>query len=154
MFTVAIVYEYDPLGSLNVIVVPVPEYDCPLLKLTYHVVPDGNPDSVNVTVYVTRLNVIPIFTFAPFTVMVPEDCDVVYPLTEPIEYEYVPFGIENVIVFVVEDLVIPFSVTDHEVPDGRPDSVNVTVYVTRLNVIATFTFAPLTVNVPDDGFGA
>ena len=66
-------YEYDPLGSLNVIVVPVPEYDLPLLKLTYQVVPDGSPFSVNVTVYVIRLNVIPIFTFAPFAVNVPGD---------------------------------------------------------------------------------
>ena len=72
MFTVAIVYEYDPLGSLNVIVVPVPEYDCPLLKLTYHIVPESNPFSVIVIVY-TGVNVIPIFTFAPFTVNVPDD---------------------------------------------------------------------------------
>ena len=60
--------------------------------------------------------------------MVPENGDTVYPETEPIEYEYVPFGTENVIVFVVEDSVVPFSVIDHEVPDGRPDSVNVIEY--------------------------
>jgi hypothetical protein len=62
------VYEYVPLGSLNVIVVPVPEYDCPLLKLTYHIVPEGNPDSVNVTVYVTSEKVIDCETGAPLTV--------------------------------------------------------------------------------------
>ena len=73
MFTVAMVYEYVPFGSENVIVFVVDENDCPLLKLTYHIVPDGNPLSVNVTVYVTRLNVIAIFTFAPFTVNVPDD---------------------------------------------------------------------------------
>ena len=150
MFTVAIVYEYDPLGSLNVIVLVVDENDCPLLKLTYHKVPVGSPFSVNVIVY-TGVNVTAIFTFAPFTVMVPDDGDVVYPLTEPIEYEYVPIGIENVIVFVVEDLVISFSVTDHDVPDGNPLSVNVTVYVTRVNVIAKFILNPFTVMLPDDG---
>jgi len=60
--------------------------------------------------------------------MVPEDGDAVYPDIEPMVYEYVPFGTENVIVFVVEDLVVPFSVIDHDAPDGRPDSVNVTEY--------------------------
>jgi len=73
LFTVAIVYEYVPLGSLNVIVLVVDENDCPLLKLTYHLVPNGNSFSVNVTVYVTRLNVIATFTFAPLTVNVPDD---------------------------------------------------------------------------------
>ena len=73
MFTVAIVYPYVPFDSLNVIVVPVPEYDCPLLKLTYHKVPDGNPFSVNVIEYVTRVNVIATFTFPPFTMNVPDD---------------------------------------------------------------------------------
>ena len=40
-----------------------------------------------------------------------------------------PLGFENEIVFVVDDSVFPFNVTDHEVPDGRPDSVNVTAYI-------------------------
>ena len=127
MFTVAIVYEYVPFGSLNVIVVPVPEYDCPLLKLTYHIVPDGNPPSVNVIVYVIKVNFIAIFTFAPFIIMVPEDGDARYPDIEPMVYEYVPLGSVNVIVLVKEDCIVPFKVTDHDVPDGRPDSVNVTV---------------------------
>lgn len=30
---------------------------------------------------------------------------------------------------VVDDSVCPLSVALHDVPDGRPDSVNVTVYV-------------------------
>ncbi len=50
---VAMVYEYVPFGSLNVIVEFVDENDCPLLKLTYHFVPDGSPFSVNVMLYVT-----------------------------------------------------------------------------------------------------
>ena len=142
-----------PLGSENEIEDEDDDDSAPL-RVTFHVAPEGRPVSVNVTVYVTRLNVIPIFTFAPFTVMVPEDCDVVYPLTEPIEYEYVPFGTENVIVFAAENSVVPFSVTDHGVPDGNPFSVNVTVYVftgTGVNVTAIFTFAPFTVMVPEDG---
>ena len=60
--------------------------------------------------------------------MVPEDGDTVYPDTDPIVYEYVPFGTENVIVSVVDDFVVPLNVTDHEVPDERPDSVKVTEY--------------------------
>ena len=50
--TLLVVYEYVPLVNENVYDVPViaPE-STPLLRLTYHVVPEGNPDSVNVTVY-------------------------------------------------------------------------------------------------------
>jgi len=36
----------------------------------------------------------------------------------------------------IDVLVVPLKAIDHDVPDGRPDSVNFTVYVTRLNVIA------------------
>ena len=96
-------------------------------------------------VTVTGENVINSFTFAPFTVSDPEDGDIVYPDTAPMEYEYVPLGSENEIVFVVDDSVFPFNVTDQDVPDGRPVSVNVTEYLTWVKVIATFTFAPLTV---------
>jgi len=38
--------------------------------------------------------------------MNPENCDAVCPDTEPMEYEYVPFGTENVIVSVVDDSVV------------------------------------------------
>ena len=41
--------------------------------------------------------------------------------------------------------------TYHVDADGRPDSVNVTVYVTFENVIVSETGAPLTVNEPEDG---
>jgi len=74
-------------------------------------------------------NVILIGILFPFTVTDPFKLDAVYPDTDPMEYEYVPFGTENVIVSVVDDSVVPFKVTDHVVPDGRPDSVNVTEYV-------------------------
>ncbi len=61
----------------------------------------------------------------PFTVTDPVELDIVYPDIDPIVYEYVPLGSVKVIVDVVEDCVDPLSVTDHDVPDGRPDSVNV-----------------------------
>ena len=51
------VYEYVPLGSEKDIDVPVPENDCPLVRFTYHVVPEERPVSVNVTLYVTSENV-------------------------------------------------------------------------------------------------
>jgi len=41
-------------------------------------------------------------------------------------YGYVPFGSENVIVLVVEAWLVPFRVTDHDVPGGSPDSVKLT----------------------------
>ena len=103
----------------------------PLVKLTYHTVPDSNPDSVNVTLYfdtvtLTAVNVTDFEILIPLTVTDPLDGDTVYPDTVPIVYEYVSFGSENVMVFVVEDSVVPLRVTDHDVPDGRPVSVNVT----------------------------
>ena len=90
----------------------------------------------------------------PLTDIDPDDGDDVYPDIGPILYAYVPFGSVNVIVLFVDVSVVPFNVTDHDVPDANPVSVNATVYVTRLNVIETFTFAPFTVNVPVDGLGA
>jgi hypothetical protein len=56
----------------------------------------------------------------------------------------VPFGSGNVIVPVVDVFRVPFKVTDHEVPDGRPLSVNVTAYVTSVNVTDTATGPPFT----------
>ena len=93
-------------------------------------------------------------TFFPLTVRVPEDVDMLYPEILPIEYEYVPLVMENVIVLVLEDSVVPFRVIDHEVPDGRPVSVKVTEYVTSLN--ATTIVAgeePSTLADPEDGGG-
>jgi len=43
--------------------------------------------------------------------------------------EYVPLGTVNVIEDDVDDNVDPLNVTDHDVPDCRPDSVNVTEYL-------------------------
>jgi hypothetical protein len=66
--------------------------------------------------------------------------------------EYVPFDSVNVIVLVdVVCRVVP-NVTDHEPPVGKPDAVNVTVYVgTEVNTTLCSTFSPLTVIVPLDG---
>ena len=47
-------YEYDPFVRENAYDNPViaPDF-IPFVKLTYHAVPDGRLDSVNVTVYFT-----------------------------------------------------------------------------------------------------
>ena len=42
-------------------------------------------------------------------------------------YVYVPFGSVNVRVGAVDALATPSSVTDHDVPEGNPVSVSVTV---------------------------
>ena len=80
-------------------------------------------------VVVVGLNVIARFTFAPLTFIFPKEGDAEYPGTDPIVYEYVPFGTKNVFVSVVEFYIAPFKVTDQNLPDGRPDSVNVTAYI-------------------------
>jgi hypothetical protein len=51
-----------------------PDDVCPV-KFTYHDVPDGRPDSVNVTVYLTKGNDTDLETDPPFTVKEPEDGD-------------------------------------------------------------------------------
>jgi hypothetical protein len=60
----------------------------------------------------------------------------------------------NVIELPLESAVDPFSVTDHDVPEGRPVSVNVTEYSPAgigVNVIARVTPAPFTGTSPEDG---
>jgi hypothetical protein len=58
----------------------------------------------------------------------------------------------NATVEVVGLFVAPFSVTDHDVPDGRPVSEKVTEKVAAfVNATALRTFAPATVIVPDAG---
>ena len=52
---------------------------------------------------------------------------------------------------MVEVLVELPRVTDHDVPEASPDSVNVTVYLFCVNVTATFTLLPFTVTDPDAG---
>jgi hypothetical protein len=73
----------------------------------------------------------------------------------PTVYEYMPLALVNEMVLVVEDCVFPAKVTDQEVPLGRPDSVNVTVYSPggiAVNVIGTDFAVPATVTDPDAGF--
>ena len=59
----------------------------------------------------------------------------------------------NDIVFVVDDIVDPLTVTDHDVPDESPVSLNVTVYLDTIlacvNVMFCVTFFPLTTMFPD-----
>ena len=71
-------------------------------------------------------------------------------------YEYDPLIEVNVMRPVVDELVVPLNVVDHDVPDGRPDSENVIVYLltvtlTWVNVMLTVTFLPSTFTLPDNG---
>jgi hypothetical protein len=68
--------------------------------------------------------------------------------------EYVPFGSLNMMVVVVEVCRVPSNVTDQRVPEGKPLSVKVTVYVTRLNVTDSLTDAPFTSNEPPATVGS
>jgi len=102
----------------------------------------------------TTANVIVCVTSYPLTVIVPEGGLAVYPVTASTEYGYAPFASENMIEEPVELLVVPARVTDQEVPEGRPVSVNVTEYVTCVNAIDRLTAAPFTVIVPEGGEAA
>ena len=84
----------------------------------------------------------------------PEVTEAVNPVTLPTVYAYVPFGSENTIVLVPEDFVLPAKVTDHEVPLGRPVSVNVTAYSAggiAVKVMGTVCARPETPIDPDAG---
>ena len=116
-----------PLGSENEIE-DEDDDDLAPLRVTFHVAPVGRPVSVNVTEYLTWVNVICSFSLVPLTMTVPEDGVDEYPETEFMENEYVPSGTENVIEDDVDDSVVPLNITDHDVPGGRPDSVNVTLW--------------------------
>ena len=88
--------------------------------------------------------------------MEPDAVDTEYPVTLLTLYEYDPLGSENEIVSVMDDSFVPLSVTDHDVPDGRPDSENVIVYLltvtlTWVNVMLTLTLLPSTFTFPDNG---
>ena len=67
-----------------------------------------NPDGcvlaggMDIAVYVTAFE-----TLLPVTEIEPDEGDTEYPDIAPIVYEYVPFGKENVIVFVVDDSIVP-----------------------------------------------
>lgn len=117
------------MASVNAIDVVVEERVDPL-SVADHEVPEGRPDSVNVTVNVAAdplVNAIAFETAAPLTTTLPEVGFAVYPETVPIVNGYVPFFSENTTEVVVEDFVDPARVTDQLVPDESPDSVNVTL---------------------------
>src|SRR5713101_5393695 len=95
-------------------------------SVTVHEVIDGRPVSLKVTAYLVTLNEIATCTGVPFTVTEAEAGEAVYPGMPPTAKQYVPFGAENMIVVVVELSDAPCRVTDPGVPDGSPDSVNVT----------------------------
>ena len=78
----------------------------------------------SIPVYVTDTVVEP-----PLIVAVPEDGDIAYPDIDPMEYEYVPSGSVNDMDDDAVETEFPLTTIDHEVPDGNPDSVNVSEYV-------------------------
>jgi hypothetical protein len=154
--TAPTVYEYVPFAFVKTIVLVVE--DCVLpARVTDHEVPLGRPLSVKVTSYSLggiAVKVIEADCAEPATVTDPDAGLEVYPATDPTEYVYVPFAFVNTIVLVVEDCVLPAKVTDHEVPDGNPVSVKVTVYVAAdedVKVMGSETSAPLTTTLPDAG---
>ena len=59
----------------------------------------------------------------------------------------------NTILLDVEDSVVPFRVTDQDVPLARPDSENVTAYPVA-NVIDLLTGVPATSTLPEAGLAA
>jgi hypothetical protein len=63
----------------------------------------------------------------------------------------VPFGSENTIWVLVEDWVVPWTVTDQEVDGDRPDSSKVTVYMTGVHATVFATALPCTAIDPDPG---
>jgi len=132
--------------------------DCVLpARVTDHEVPLGRPVSVNVTGYSAggiAAKVIDTDCAAPATLTDPDAGVAVYPVTEPTVYGYVPFASVNTMEIVLEDRVVPFSVTENDVPLGRPLSVNVTVYWSggsAVKVIDTDCAAPATLTDPDEG---
>jgi hypothetical protein len=126
-------------------------------KVTDHEVPLGRPLSVKVTLYSPggiAVKVMDSEASAPLTTTLPDAGLEVYPATDPTEYVYVPFAFVKTIVLVVEDCGLPAKVTDHEVPDGNPVSVKVTVYVAadeEVKVMDSEASAPLTTTLPDAG---
>ena len=136
--------------------VPVVELLVWLFSVTLQLVPLANPPSVNITLYVNNANVIYSDTGAPITMNVPDAGLGAYSLS-PVAtvYVYVPFGSLNVIVLVVDEKLCPFDKFTYQIVfAGNPLSVNVTLYVTELNVTDSDTCAPFTVNDPYAGLGA
>ena len=94
------------------------------------------------------MNAIEIVTELPDTVTVPLDGLARYPLGPNTENEYVPFGSSNPMLPPAEySPVLPIA-TAHELPDGNPVSVNVTLYTVSTNVTETVTGAPFTATLP------
>jgi hypothetical protein len=85
----------------------------------------------------------------PSTLIAPDAGEAVYPVNESTVYETVPFGAENTIRVPVEDRVVPWIVTDHEVEADKPDCSNVRVYVTGVHPTIFATVLPCTSIDPD-----
>ena len=81
--------------------------------------------------------------------MLPDNGDIVYPDTLFTVYEYVPLSSENTILEAFIDSVLPLSVTDHDVPDDNPVSVNITLYPCNIKEIPKNLLAPFIFTCPD-----
>jgi hypothetical protein len=96
-------------------------------------------------------------TAAPFTSIVPEVGLVVYPEIDPISKGRLPLRSVNSIEVEDETSNVLSRVTVHEVPDGKPDSSNVTTYTPgpgmREKETSRPNGPPVTVTLPWTGFG-
>lgn len=72
-----------------------------------------------------------------------------YPETALTVYGCVPFGSVKAIEVVAELLLVPFRVTDQDVAERRPVSVNVTAYFCCVQVTVGPVAAPLTLMAPE-----
>ena len=97
-------------------------------------------------------NVIVFETLWPLTDIEPDGTEIEYPDTLSTVNEYVPLDKKNVIAEGADVPFVPFfALMYHAVPDGRPVSLKVTVYLTSENFTALETEAPFTVSDPEDG---
>jgi hypothetical protein len=135
-----------------------PFEDCVLpARVMDHKVPEGRPVWANVTAYSAGGSAVKVTgtdSAAPATWTDPDAGVTAYPVTEATVYAYVPFVSVNTTDVVLEDLGVPFSVTEKVVPLGRPLSVKVTVYCPggrAVKVIGTDWAAPATWTDPDEG---
>lgn len=125
-------------------------------RLTDQLVPFGSPDSVKLIGYLKSggSKAIASVTLAPFTVMVPEEGDDMWPDILPTVNPYDPLGSLKTTEDVEDDLSVPLIETFQVAPNGRPDSMKVTSYVIPAlteNVMPIDRDEPLTATVPEEG---
>jgi len=125
--------------------------------VTDHSVPAGNPLSEKTTDWGMGVQTIVTDHGAPSTVAGPLDGMAAQSATAPMRKGYVPFVSVNESVAALPDCVLPLSVTDHIVPEGRPTSVKFTGYaeipVYKKTIEMGVGGAPATTTIPLTGVG-